>query len=201
MRVTKSDLFFYLMAGFLVVSCTPSELDPKEYASWVKDYSNGIHKKKKVGDITFDAQYKPAELIAIAETKGVATNKELFQKRLQEVQGMDYVELRIVSDKGDFIKEQTGSTEQGAQKLYYFSFHFQNDIYLQQGDNRIPCTLYHFERAYDLSKERRFLLGFAKPENGKGEKTLIIDSQALGTGTVKIKFEAKDLENIPQLRI
>jgi hypothetical protein len=115
---------------------------------------------------------------------------------------MEYFDLYIRSDKGDFIKKQSSSEEDFYNRLYYYSFSFADDIKLIQGNDTLACNLFHFERDYDLGKEKRFLLGFESKEksDNKNDKILYIDSKALGLAIIKIQIKKGDLENIPEVK-
>ncbi len=186
---------------FLFVACGKKELLPQDYSSWVKDYSNGIHKKREVSKIVFDVQHKPSDFIILNE-KGGAVDKSIFLKRTQELQGLQYYTLKIniAGDKQDFLKYGIQSEKEYYDKLYYYSFNFQKDIYLEQGEKIFPCKFFHFERSYDLTASRTFIIAFENTDN-TADKTLVINSKDLGLGPVKINFAKEDLNLIPQLKI
>ena len=58
----------------------------------------------------------------------------------------------------------------------------------------------YFERTYSLKTQRSFVLGFRKNSPGK-DKTVVIDSDVFAAGTIRIKIDKEDLENIPEVKI
>jgi hypothetical protein len=189
--------FLALMLG----GCGPSQLPPVEYARWISDYAHGIHKKKEIKPYVFDVQLKPHDFIILNEFRGQINDSASYMKRKRELGGMQYFDLKISSAGGDLIKSGASSEAEYQQRLYYFSFDFQKDISLMDGDKMLPCGLFHFERSYSLSATRNFVLGFQGGGSEENDKTLVIDSEVLGLGTVKIKFDKDDLSEIPQLKI
>ncbi|HXA01109.1 MAG TPA: hypothetical protein VNW99_03920 [Cytophagaceae bacterium] len=196
-------LMFILSIIFCVISCQPKELNPAEYTEWVKDYSHGLHKMKTVGDIVFDLQCKPVEFIVVNEQKGNIPDKELLDTRVNELSKNQYYTLSLkVKDKTvDFLKYKVTSEKEFYEKLYYYSFAFQNDIFLEDGGKMLPCKLFHFERSYDLKKSRTFELSFPAAENSTSDKTIVINSKDLNCGPVRIKINQDDLNSTPRIKI
>ena len=88
------------------------------------------------------------------------------------------------------------------QRLYYLSFQMKENIRLIQGQDTLAPVLYHFERSFDLSPHRTFVMAFEEPLSKSPEdRTFILDSPVLGTGPLKLKITAKDLDNIPDIKL
>ena len=88
------------------------------------------------------------------------------------------------------------------ERLYYLSFQMKENIRLLQGQDTLAPVLYHFERSFDLSPHRTFVLAFEAPKSEPSkDRTFILDSPILGTGPLKLKITAKDLTNIPDLKL
>jgi hypothetical protein len=77
-----------------------------------------------------------------------------------------------------------------------------DDLILVHGNDTIRCALFHFERAFDLSSHRNFVLAFPRNETISNEPlTLIFDSREFNTGPLKFRFRAEALDNIPQIAL
>jgi hypothetical protein len=194
---------FGLVIFPVLVSCKEKELLPLEYIRWVKDYGNGVHKRKQVGDVIIDLQYKPADFIIVNELKGGVPDEVAYKQRMDELSSMQYfvLTLDIADTKSDFLKYGVHNEKEYYDKLYYYSFAFQNDIFLMDGEEKLPCKVFHFERSYDLKRSRSFVLGFARDKKNTADKILMIDSKVLDLGIVKVKLDQKDINSIPQLKI
>jgi hypothetical protein len=195
MQVNKQLFYLLVFLG----ACRPSALPEDKYLNWMKDQKNGCHKVKKVGDISLEVQYKPTDFVMAEEIDGRMLSAQEYSNRKKEIDGLQYFDLRIKDNSG-LIEGETGSKQEMNERLYYFSYEFENDLTLIDGNDTLPCVLYHFERTYNLKNTRNFVIGFEKKNRKEMEdKCLVIDSRALGLGIVKIKIDKEALENIPVL--
>ena len=188
----RYNLLFILL--FFLMSCSQS-LEQDDYIAWVEGYENGLHVSRSLGDFIFDLQYKPAEYVRLQEKQWRGGH----DPELSVEENMQYFTLSIgLKDKQlDFMEYNIETVEQRSQMLYYYSFRFQNAIYLEENGKKLPCVLYHFERSYDLKPTRTFVLGFEKPNKGDEFTKLVIDSPWLNTGPVKFHINKN---NIPELK-
>lgn len=194
MKVVSSRFLIVVLLG-ICLACS-QVLDKPAYMSFVSSYEHGLHQKKEVGDYVFDVQYKPTAYKALQESPAKASMEQLatFIKE-DSLDGMQYYDLKIgvKGNQIDILKFGAANEQAYYQKLYYFSYEFAQDIYIMQNGKKLPCKLFHFERSYDLSPMRTFILGFEKPAGKEQTRTLVIDSNLFGTGAVKILFEEKIL--------
>ncbi len=183
--------------------CNEKSVPSIEYAKWVKDKANGLHQIKEIGNYHFDIQYKPIDFVIVNERKGDVSDKEGLEKRKKELEELQYFDVRISTTSGeDFLKEDIETKEEFYRKQYYFSFDFQKDIKVQEGDSIYDCALFHFERDYDLSGARTFVLGFKRDKSNKvKDKILILDTNDLGVGIIKTRIKEEDIKRIPGLKI
>ncbi len=193
-------IIIFLLPG-LFIGCNTKSLDKTEYVKWVQDKENGLHKIKTIEKITFDVQYKPYDFILLKELRGNSDSIQ-FNLRKRDLEGLEYFDLKLSLENQDLLKHGVTSPQEYQERLYYFSFDFQNDIQLFQGDTSYSCKLFHFERSYNLTTDKSFVLGFDKPVKGYQEDMVLrIDSRMLGVGTINIKFNKEDLQRIPELKL
>ena len=177
-------------------------LTPGEYVRWVKKKENGLKKEKTIDDVTFSLQYKPYPYIVCMEEKKERFPDSLLNKRISELDGMQYFDLVISlkSSQGELLKYKIGSSEDYDKRVKYFAFEMQNDIKLVEKEDTLPCSLFHFERTYDVAPYCTFLLGFSLDKNKQNnEKTIILYDRMFDKGTVKFTFNKKEITNIPKL--
>ena len=186
-------------ALLLPLSGCEKGLNTKDYANWIKDTDNGLRAKKKVNHHTFDLQYLPAEYVWWQRNKMTA-DKEKMQDEVRAIEELQYytLTLGIENDLVDFVDYGVQDLTEKQQKLYYFSYGFQQDLKLEVNGRLLPCVLFHFERTLDLKSTRTFVLGFENDGKDTGETRLIIESGWISTIPVKIKISKK---NIPKLRL
>lgn len=187
-------IFFYpFLLYFLLLSSCKEKLDRSAFINWVHDYKNGLHVKKSVSEFVFDLQYKPAEYIALmSTTPTVSTDPTLEYYTLN---------ISLKDPSVDFINHNVNNSDEKQKKVYYFSYLFQDDIFLEEAGGRMPCVLFHFEQS-DLKKSQTFVLGFEKPKSaidGPGDETrLVIESPYFTSLPIKIKISKA---SIPELKI
>ncbi len=184
-----------------LAACQKRSLTPMEYVSWVNKEDNGCLVKKEIGQFEFALQYKPIEYVVLMEEKDEHLKKQVLEKRMTELKGMQYYTLKITSKEGkEFLKTGISSEEEYYGRLQYFVSAMQDDLALIEGKDTLPCLLYHFERNYGLAPYNNIVLGFKTGNEGKAEdKTLIYEDQVLGLGPVRLTINGKDISNTPNL--
>jgi hypothetical protein len=177
----------YLFLSFSIIACS---LDSNSYKKWLVDEKNGWKIKKQVAEYIFDIQAKPTIYRQLANPiEKDSTDTNLYFD----------LSITVANQEWDLLKYNTTTEQEYHQKSYYFSYTFQKDIFLEIAGKKYPCTLFHFERSYDLAKKRTFVLGFdvgTFTENY--ESTLIIDSEVLPVGILRIAFSPQKLPILQQ---
>lgn len=200
MKNMKENNFniLFLLCILFIVSCK-KELNKNEYVKWVENVDNKLHKVKKMNNIVFDLQYKPIEYIALQ--KQLHANDNL-NKIISNTEEMYYFNLKIKyeNNNSNLLKKDVQSSAEYQERVYYYAYMFEKQIFLIIDSTKIPCKLYHFERSYDLSPNTSIILGFPKSNNQKNSFQLSIEPELLNTGIINFYFDKKTLENIPTLK-
>jgi hypothetical protein len=181
----------------------PASLDPLEYVKWVSNEQNGVSKSKTIDEVKYLLQYKPHDYLACMELKKDTVNKSEVEKKEQEFKGMLYFDFKIHIPNGsaEFLKYNISSTTEYQQRVTYCSFSMQYDISIVQNKDTIPCTMYLFERAFDVAPEGTFLLGFDEAAlDVNKEMTFVFSDRLFKKGAIKFTFAPKVLNNIPKLK-
>ena len=184
------------------ISAGQTVLDPAEYIEWMRNEDNGFRKEKTVDDLTFTVQYKTQEYIACIEQRGDPLPDSILKRKSKELEGMEYYDFKISMNDGagELLKYKLETNQQYNDRVNYFAFGMQKDIVLMDGKDSIPCGLYHFERAYDVSPTAVVLLGFPASKKNNSDKTLIVYDRTFNKGTLKFMFKANELNNKPKLQ-
>ncbi len=193
-------IIIWILIVFSLGSCNKDYANVSEYISYVRNPINGLQKEKVIGNISLALQYKPIDYMVLNETRGKIDGR--FEKRKKELSGLQHYTLKLAlsSHQGD-ITEYKVSDEKGYQdRLYYLSYGMQEDIKMVQGTDTLKCSLYHFERSFDSSPYRTFVLAFEEHQ-AEGDRILIWDSKEMGLGTLKLGIKEKDIKSIPKLKI
>lgn len=179
------------------------EITPSQYVKYIGDVKNGLHQIKKVGDWEFDVQYNSCAYIVANELRSNDLKVNDFNEHMKNLEGLHHFNLKIGTvNREDVAKFGISSPSEEYERLYYFSFLMGKDIKLVEGNDTLSCSAFHFERTFDLSHQKSFVLAFEdKHKQEVKEKTLIIDSPIFATGPVKINFSEKNIKNIPNIKL
>ena len=171
--------------------------DPEKLISYVSTPENGYYKEKEIDEIKFSALLKPIDYIkAFEKIKTGAAN-------IADDDDLQYFDLRIeVKDFSmEFLKYNLASTGDYAQRVAYCAYEMQNDIYLIDGNDTLPCVFYHFERTFNVVPFGHFILAFSPSKNKEfiRAKTLVYYDKLFNKGLIKMTFLPHDLIKVPKL--
>jgi hypothetical protein len=194
LRLIAPALFLF----FSLIACS-GKMDPPAYRAWIQDYHNGLHVRKLIGDFVWDVQYTPTDYVWLQRT-GFASGSNATTVR-REIDQLQYftVTIGLKEQHSDFLSYSANTPSEKQERRYYFSYRFQQDIYLEEGGERLPCVLYHFEPYATRSANcRSFVVGFENSGGSAQQACLIIDSPQFSATPLKITV-SKD--NLPALRL
>ncbi|HTF21023.1 MAG TPA: hypothetical protein VK658_23270 [Chryseolinea sp.] len=184
---------FVLLA---LLSCCTHTLDRNEYVQWVRDYDNGLHVSKWIGEYDLDVQYQPAQYVRLQKMGTGSYQGEPVGENGGGALQYYLLTLGLHGKNTDFISYGVSDAAEKQRKLYYFSYRFQDEITLEEGDEKLPCVLYHFEKPVDLKGSRTILLGFEQRTNKPETATLKIDSDQFGSLPVRIKISKANIPHV-----
>lgn len=194
----------YFILFMILVGCGNRDLIPSDYVAWVNDSNNGLLKKKSIHPLEVELLYKPIPYIIANEQRSNTIDEGIYQKRMKDLKELQYYTLKLGILGGEFNVSNYEVSDNATQqeRLNYLSFAMQKDIKLVEGKDTLNCALYHFERSYDITPYRTFVLAFEQKEINKGkDKTLILDLAYFKTGPIKLNFKGADLVRIPNLKL
>jgi len=187
------------LIGWMFLFASPKALTPIDYVHWVENPDNGLKQVKNIGNLRFSLQYKPVEYVIANEEKSASLDAVLVHNRKEQLDGMQYFNLRYsLNNSQQNIVKAAGSIEAQQQLIYYLSYSLQQDIRLVEGNDTLPCQLFHFARNHGLTPHADFVIGF-ESKNEAADKRLIINEKAFNTGTVQFNIASADLNDVPKL--
>lgn len=169
----------------LLFTCCTGQLERDAYISWVKDYENGLHVRKSVDEFIFDVQFQPLDFIKISNSASAIDDSLQYYT----------LTVRVNDDHSDILDYKVKSAAEKQQRAYYFSYHFQNDIHLEEEGHQLFPVLFHFEQSISPDNSKTFLLAFEN-KHASEEVKLVIESPMFGSLPVKMKI----LKSTPTLR-
>lgn len=160
-----------LFVLFLMICCSNrSELTEE----WIKGVNNGSHIINDYNGFRFDIQ------------------QVIGQQDLEVVSHKSYRKYLLKIGRTDGTDFMSGFGAAQKDCLYYFSFLFQEDIFLKIKNEKVPCAFVHFENALNSKNESIFHLVFdvSTLEFEPDDKlTIIINSERLSN--LPIQFNLK----------
>jgi len=175
-----------------------SSISAKDYSAYLADETHGFRQSVVIEPYQIQVEYQPAVYTAYRKTYSKSNgNSEQYSQQLKEDKQIYFFQLKLSRTNGNDIFYHLAQSQEDYQRwVYYFSYTFQKRIFLQQGGEKYPCILYHFERSYDLQGGRTMVLGFENPNQLPSPGTLIIEAPLLDISHCEIPFT---IEEIPEL--
>lgn len=178
-----------VIALFLSCSKAKQEMNPVALIQHVESENNGFQIAKEINGVLFKSRFEPAEYACAKQIvgnniKGLKAVAEYLESR----SGLDYYSLEIENIKGNTDPLMIGiqSQQEYLARVDYFSYEFEQDVFLASNTDTLRCALFHYENSYGGMPKLRFLFAFPKSNTGR---TLIINDRIFKNGLVKLSFE------------
>lgn len=195
----------FLLLGFLLFSsgCIRSDMTPAAYMAWAAKSDNGLSVEKTVDDIKVSLLYQPHEYLVLREQRGNVPGPSEFESLVKEKEGFTYFLLRISPEETHtpILKTHLSSNGEYSERLSYYSYQLQKDIFMVEGLDTIRTVLYHFEPPTDLTPFVNISLAFELSEEQLPDQTFVMENKYLGIGPIKIHLSQISFSSIPSLKI
>lgn len=179
------------------------ELSKEDYLHQITEPSGSISVSQDFKDISFTAKYRPLEEMVLFNLKDSALTKESFDTISAKYSDMHYFTFTIISNQDkEIIAHNNTNQNDYFMNLDYLVNSIQNDFYLLDGKDTLPCSMCHYERNYGISSKNNLNLAFEKKQKTVrpvNEMTLVYEDKMFQVGAVKFHFEKETIENLPEL--
>lgn len=189
------NFILFLITGIMVwvsVGCSQHhELSATDYVKWATSEDSGLIQEKRVGDYAFELRALPPELLVLRDHGPEAASQAEWPEWVAERSRAQYFQLRISTPDAQqpVLKHQVAGQGEYDERVKYFSFDMQRQLYLLQGQDTLKCKLFHFERSYDLAPFSNFLLAFEQ-DTTHGNQAFVYEDLALGVGPIRFRVPA-----------
>ncbi|MEP7265007.1 MAG: hypothetical protein ABI772_10945 [Bacteroidota bacterium] len=200
----RKETTFLSKIKSVFISSDNRPVNGTELQKYVVNMDHGLLKSKTIDEVTYSIKYKPVDYVIALETGGKKINAAEYKRRREELDGMQYFDLRIEIDKanGELLKYALSSGAEYEERIKYLAFKVNQDIQLIDGKDTLECVMHHFERVYDIVPFATILLGFKNTgADLMHEKTIVFHDKLFGKGIIKFTFLPADLQTIPQLEV
>jgi hypothetical protein len=200
---------YFAIAILLLGSCQRNghQLSVREYIQWIDEEENQLTVEKKIDNYYFQLFYKPHEFIVLKDLNEKQADNTQLAEKLKSLAGTQYFSLRVenlMPGAKDLLNGIAVTELDYQQKLEYCNSYLSADIKLIDGNDTLPCVLYHFERNYGVAPFNVINLAFENKNihaDKPNDKCLVYDDKLFGTGPVLLTIKAETLANLPTLLI
>lgn len=194
----KKTLYYFLTLFFLF-SCGNNT--PRQIQEWITDKDNGLVQEVENENFKIEVQYKPQSYLVAFENKDKELSNEEYKEEIEKKEGLQYFNIKLISKTGKPVLKTAleNKTEENLRLQYYIGA-FEYDIYLADGNDTLPCALYHFERTYGALPFNNISVAFENKNKDLNNKTLLIADRALGFEIEKFTFKKEDIKSVPKLK-
>lgn len=191
------DKFVYAIIAVVLWSCSAGmpDMEASDYMDWYAK-NESLNRTRSYPGISFKATYKDAAFIYLLERNGRKSTLMDFEKKRKELGDLFYFNLKITGSDGRDL-----FTQYGLNDVNYPIDLLQDELSLVQGEDTLPCRLFHFERNYGLSPSANLSLAFEKGRKKDEDITLVFNDELFRTGLNKFRFSSSSIYSIPKLRL
>ena len=178
------------------------QLPSNNFIAWVREPTNGLRKEHRVNEFTFSMFQKPSQYLALIDSRGEILSDSILKQREMEYSEMEYYDLIISVDslQGEILKYNLSSKNDYEARIKYCAFEMQKDISMVNDGDTLPCSIFHFERAYDVTPRCTFLLAFdAKGIKKDKPRTIVYEDNLFKNGIIKFHYTVNDISVLPKL--
>jgi len=164
----------------------------------------GLRVEEKYGPVTLAARYRPIEELIVEGLHDRNLDDSLYHSLYNKHKDLQYFTFTVSSDETKEILSHNNMEEDSYfQMLDYLSNGIQNDFYLVENGDTLPCLLCHYERNYGLTSLNRISLAFQNKHKTNmkytGDKILAYEDKLFDIGLVHFKIREESLNNLPIL--
>jgi hypothetical protein len=180
-------------------------LPPAEYVKWVQNPDNGLNVSKQIKDVKFTVQYQPANYLVANKERDPYLKATVLNSEVGKYTDLEYYDIRLASAKTnqDVLTLDLQNQQDYYSREKYYSFGFENDIYMISNNDTIPCALFNYVPNYGIAPYTDFMIAFTKSKNESKkamyDHTIVIEDKIFGNGILKFEIKKSDINKIPPI--
>lgn len=193
-----------IVTMILFVGCGKSNLSKTDYIKYVQEENSKLIRKVDLELIQFEISYRPHDYIILQENDTLSQAGLLLRK--SELAGSINLLIKIKSKQSSIPPLKLGieSLEAYNDRYNYFLNEASKDLHIEYGGAILSPSYYSFETSYGLTPEDRIIVQFILPnqENEPSQNIVLkLYDRIYNNGMIKATFLAKDLNQIPNLKL
>lgn len=189
--IPKEVYILLCFIGIMLGGCKQN-LSPKDYIQWF-DLNENLTLVKEIGDHSISVTYRNGTYNYVQST--LSTNEIVLDEAVSLASTHCFtVELSSRGQELELAQIVDG-------KLIYLMNDIQHDFTLFVDEIKVPCSLHHFERTFNLKKSISLIAVFDHPITSENDLVLQFEDRILKTGTHNFRFTTSAISDIPKLKI
>jgi len=190
--------YLFLIVLFFCLSACQSRVSKQELIAYLQESSHELSQEYKQAQIALTVTYRPHELVAYTELKGVEA-KQQRDSILRQYQDYIYFTLSLSNNKQTIF---TGNTAQAFhENLRKLAFRMGDYVSLRCDEKILAFVDAYLPRTFGMGESTDILLVFSnKDKQGTGDYRLHIQDISLNLLPHTFTFRQKDIQNIPSLK-
>lgn len=178
-----------------------SSLDRIHYLQKANSDNSPLVQSHHFDDVLMEVSYRPAAYMATSQLVKSNVERIDFEEVKKDFASTSNYNLKIENLNGGAIMKGIANDAMQYQDLVqYLSFGIQNDLYMGNENDTIPCAFVHFERNYDVAPFLNVQFGFNMEEFEMGDEWFVMfDADRFRLGPLYYRFEYTEKFENPSL--
>lgn len=199
-----------MLAVFILIGCSKQPLSWEEYAQWVQDEENGLHKSKTINKINIQVSYLPPDYLAYKDLQktGQKPGKAIIDS-LAALYGPTFLVVISPTGNENLLYRGVQDYREFAARKNILHFKMDQLIKLKTGGNEYKPVLTNSEVLDEITREIKIWVSFSPdPFLKNGEITfpgntldITLEDPFWNTGVNHFVFKREDFMQLPDLTI
>jgi hypothetical protein len=192
-----------LTVGFIVLlTGCQKDLTRQELIDYTFDPTHGLYKRETRGNITIEVVYRPSQLIAEQDARGMNLTPDQADSINNYFSGIDYFLLRLSNNADEIENAYAQNRTKFNEISNYLSYRIADDVFLLQGSDTLHATDFIRTQTHGASPSTDILFGFRPGLNDKnGDFKFIFDDLKFNTGLNEFDFDLSDLRTASHIQL
>lgn len=192
-----------LLGIVMMTSCNKS-LNREKLVEYINDPDNGVFKEKQVRNYNYQLKYRPSSFLINQELSG---DTNVSQERLNEIANrynQYYYFIYSISIEGQEVlgSHMAANRNKFGEMVNQLAFRMGNNVSIVTPSDTVYVADYIYPRLYGMGTSTNILFAFERKKIEKSKSFRFeMEDIGLGSGTLKFKFQTKDIRKTPELKV
>ena len=192
----------FIIGLIIFLAGCQKDLSREGLINYTLDPDNGLYKKEKKGDITIEVLYRPSQLIAEQDARGLTLSTHQMDSINEYFGEVDYFLLRLSRNSDEIENAYARNSLMFNEVSNYLSYGIAHDVFLLQGSDTLHVADFIRTQTHGASPSTDILFGFKPGVNDKnGDIKFIFKDLKFDTGVNEFDFNASDLQTASSIQL